>query len=549
MNKQGNLRLILAVAISFLIIFVWSYYFQENKKPNATTNETVNVATDKEAPKVNVKDVPSNLKETTKKPLLTTIDSNEFSLEIDTLGRISQVYLKNKKFTQPPQEGIFDHIFRIFGLNTSKEATLDKLAFFDDTSTYPLEIRFIDSNLNKLAFQVPYTSSASHIDLTSSNTITLTQDLGEVVIEKILTLNKDLTYKLEVKLNKEEKYLISNGSRPIADGNNYAFNGVILQKNDDKLEKIEDGNAKVEGDNFNNVRFISSVDRYYTSLFYSKNSDLNVTVGSYDKKLPLPFVNADKDISLYGFIGPKDFNLLKSIDPVLVNVVEYGYITFFAKYIFILLEFLHDYTYNWGFAIILLTIIIRILLFPLTFKGMVGMQKLKDIAPQMKEIQTKYKGDPQKIQASMMELYKKHGANPIGGCLPLLLQIPVFFAIYRVLYNAVELKNADFLLWITDLSVMDPYFVLPILMGLSMYVQQALTPSTFTDPMQQKIFKYLPVVFTIFLITFPAGLTLYWTINNVLSIVQQLAINKMLDAKKTKEIEIKEQKNKIDKKK
>ena len=132
--------------------------------------------------------------------------------------------------------------------------------------------------------------------------------------------------------------------------------------------------------------------------------------------------------------------------------------------------------------------------------------------------------------------HKKHGANPLGGCLPLILQIPVFFAIYRVLYNAVELKNAPLMWWIHDLSVMDPYFVLPILMGISMYLQQALTPTTFTDPMQAKVFKWLPVIFTIFLITFPAGLILYWTINNIISIIQQLAINKMLDARKNKEI-------------
>lgn len=162
------------------------------------------------------------------------------------------------------------------------------------------------------------------------------------------------------------------------------------------------------------------------------------------------------------------------------------------------------------------------------------MQKLKDIAPKMKEIQTRYKGDPQKMQLHMMELYKKHGANPLGGCLPLLLQIPVFFAIYRVLYNAIELKNSEWIFWISDLSAIDPYFVLPILMGVSMYISQLLTPSNFTDPMQEKIFKMLPWIFMVFFIIFPfpAGLVLYWTINNVFSIIQQLLINSLLKSKK-----------------
>ena len=138
----------------------------------------------------------------------------------------------------------------------------------------------------------------------------------------------------------------------------------------------------------------------------------------------------------------------------------------------------------------------------------------------------------QKLQTHMMELYRKHGANPLGGCLPLLLQMPIFFAIYRVLYNAIELKGAAWIGWITDLSIMDPYFVLPILMGASMFVQQHITPTSFTDPMQEKVFKYLPVIFTIFFITFPSGLVLYWLVSNIFSIAQQYTINRIMESRK-----------------
>ncbi|MGL2341557.1 membrane protein insertase YidC, partial [Helicobacter pylori] len=235
---------------------------------------------------------------------------------------------------------------------------------------------------------------------------------------------------------------------------------------------------------------------------------------------------------LHGYIGPKDYRSLKAISPMLTDVIEYGLITFFAKGVFVLLDYLYQFVGNWGWAIILLTIIVRIVLYPLSYKGMVSMQKLKELAPKMKELQEKYKGEPQKLQAHMMQLYKKHGANPLGGCLPLILQIPVFFAIYRVLYNAVELKSSEWILWIHDLSIMDPYFILPLLMGASMYWHQSVTPNTMTDPMQAKIFKLLPLLFTIFLITFPAGLVLYWTTNNILSVLQQLIINKVLENKK-----------------
>jgi YidC/Oxa1 family membrane protein insertase len=160
------------------------------------------------------------------------------------------------------------------------------------------------------------------------------------------------------------------------------------------------------------------------------------------------------------------------------------------------------------------------------------MQKLKDLAPKMKEIKEKYKGDPAKMNAHMMEMYKKHGANPMGGCLPLLLQIPVFFALYRVLLNADELQGAPWILWIENLAAMDPYFVLPVLMGASMWFQQKITPSNFTDPLQEKIFKWFPVIMTIFFVYFPSGLVLYWLVNNLFTIAQQYFINHMYEKHK-----------------
>jgi len=158
---------------------------------------------------------------------------------------------------------------------------------------------------------------------------------------------------------------------------------------------------------------------------------------------------------------------------------------------------------------------------------MMSMQKLKDLAPKMKELKEKYKGDPTKMNVKMMEMYKKHGANPMGGCLPLLLQIPVFFALYRVLLNADELQGAPWILWIENLAAMDPYFVLPILMGASMWFQQKITPSNFQDPLQEKIFKWFPVIMTVFFIYFPSGLVLYWLVNSLFTIAQQYFINHM----------------------
>lgn len=550
MDKQSNLRLILAVAISFVVIVLWSKFFapeqhiqtqktQANSVADSTNNaipqSAINNTTTQQ--NSNTKDIPITSQQSEN---LVKIEAKDFDMDIDVSGAITQVYLKADKYTQPHQEGIFTHIGRLFGMVSGENKKLDRLPLLaNNADIYPLQIRFADTNYREKAKQIKYSADRTYIKIGNhAETLTLTQDLGDLVVRKIITIEPDMTYKVQVELSKPAHYLISNGMRPNADAESYAFHGVLLQKNNGTIEKIEDGDAKAGGQNFDDALYIASVDRYYASILFNIDKPLSLSIDAVGKNFPRPFINVNstKEI-LHGYIGPKDYRVLESINPHLTSVVEYGRITFFAKYIFALLNYLHQYIGNWGLAIIILTIIIRIILFPLSFKGMVGMQKMKELAPKMKELQAKHKGDPQKLQAAMMELYKKHGANPLGGCLPLVLQIPVFFAIYRVLYNAVELKNAPLVFWIHDLSVMDPYFVLPLLMGFSMYLQQALTPTNFTDPMQEKVFKWLPVVFTLFLITFPAGLTLYWTINNIISIIQQLAINKMLEKRKLKEIE------------
>ena len=193
-----------------------------------------------------------------------------------------------------------------------------------------------------------------------------------------------------------------------------------------------------------------------------------------------------------------------------------------------LLHWIFGYVGNYGIAIIILTIIVRLLLFPLTYKGMKGMKRMQQLAPRMKKIQEKYKDNREKLNQEMMELYRKNKVNPLGGCLPLLLQIPVFIALYSALSGAVELRHAPFMLWLSDMSAPDGLGITPILMGVSLYFQQKLTPTAATmDPMQQKIMQYLPLVFTIFTFTFPAGLTLYWLTSNLLSIAQQQFLNRI----------------------
>lgn len=546
-------RIMLVVVLSIAFFGIYMYLFppkQSNTKAPATTQNTpvdsVSPISASQAPttKDTLQQVSThNL--AIKDSLIAIIESEDFEIEIDALGRIRQVSLKDKKFTHDEQESLFSIVGSWLGFGSSKKEHIEKLPLFGDLELKPLEMRFSDVGINKKAYNTPYvlqkTSNQGNriaFDGESQN-IVLTQDLGDVRITKTLTFYRNLSYDVRIEVsNPNLEYFISNGMRPMGDKDTYAFRGVLLKKEDGSIQKIEDGDGGRK--DFPKASFVASVDRYYTSLLFTPDvaKGLYISLDSDGSKNPMPYVRSSGESVLQGYIGPKDFKILESINPNLTDVVEYGMITFFARWVFWLLAWLYDVCGNWGWSIVLLTLIVRVILYPLSYKGMVSMQKLKDLAPKMKEIQERYKGDPQKLQMHMMELYKKHGANPLGGCLPLLLQIPVFFAIYRVLYNAIELKNSAWIFWINDLSAIDPYFVLPVLMGVSMYVSQRLTPSNFTDPMQEKIFKMLPWFFMVFFIIFPfpAGLVLYWTINNIFSIIQQMSINAMLERKKQAQI-------------
>ncbi|XOV86207.1 MAG: membrane protein insertase YidC [Pseudomonadota bacterium] len=230
------------------------------------------------------------------------------------------------------------------------------------------------------------------------------------------------------------------------------------------------------------------------------------------------------------YAGPKDQYRLEQITPGLDLTVDYGFLWWLAQPLFDLLNLIHGVVNNWGIAIILLTVIVKTLLYPLSAASFRSMAKMRKLQPEMVRLKERYGDDRQQFSQAMMELYKKEGANPLGGCFPILLQMPVFLALYWTLLESVELRQAPFMLWIHDLSDMDPYFVLPILMGISMYVTQMLQPEP-PDPMQAKIFKLMPIMFTFFFLWFPSGLVLYWLVNNLLSILQQWYVTRQLEKK------------------
>ena len=232
------------------------------------------------------------------------------------------------------------------------------------------------------------------------------------------------------------------------------------------------------------------------------------------------------------YAGPKDQYRLAEISPYLDLVVDYGWVWWIAQPLFWLLNKIFALVGNWGVAIILLTVVVKAAFFKLSATSYRSMARMRKVQPKMLEIREQYADDKQKQSQAMMELYRKEKVNPMGGCLPILVQMPVFIALYWVLMESVELRHAPFMLWIDDLSVMDPYFVLPVLMGASMWFMQKLNPPP-TDPMQAKIMQWLPIVFTFFFLWFPSGLVLYWVVNNLLSMAQQYVITRQIEKGET----------------
>ena len=242
-----------------------------------------------------------------------------------------------------------------------------------------------------------------------------------------------------------------------------------------------------------------------------------------------PGADAVAAMSLYA--GPQEKSRLAAVAPGFDLVVDYGWLTIIAWPLFWLLEKYHGLSGNWGVAIILLTVTIKLVFFPLSAASYKSMAKMKLITPRMTKIREMYEHDRAKMNQAMMELYKTEKINPLGGCFPILVQIPVFIALYWVLLAAIELRHAPFMLWIQDLSALDPYYVLPILMTITMVVQTRLNPVP-PDPVQAKVMQFMPFVFSVFFFFFPAGLVLYWLVNNILSILQQWQIQRMFDRDK-----------------
>lgn len=369
-------------------------------------------------------------------------------------------------------------------------------------------------------------------------------------VKKVFTFKRD-NYEIDVNYfvtAGDEKWLGSDYMQvvrtpPSTEGSNafiHTYTGGVLYNEEIKYEKYDfddlaesDINLKLKDG------WLSMIDHYFITAWIPQPAENNLYYSRFVRsknqyvlgvRSPAVVVLPGETIEIKSRLvsGPKLQYKLEEIEKGLELTVDYGILTIIAKPLFWLITFFHGLTANWGWSIILLTITVKLLFYKLSEMSYRSMARMRVVAPRIKQMKERFGDDRQAMSKAMMDMYKKEKINPMGGCLPILVQMPVFISLYWVLLGSVEMRHAPFILWLTNLTDKDPYFVLPVLMGISMFIQQKLNPAP-VDPIQQKVFQVMPFAFTFMFAFFPSGLVLYWVVNNILSIAQQYVITKRIE--------------------
>ena len=515
MENSNNRNILIAIIVVTLLITAYTYFFlPKSPEKHRTANKNTPAKTEKQ-PKLE-KGTPSVTTYKKIKGSVITVETNNYILKISSSnGAIQELILKKY-------------------LVNRKNVQLVK----SEGNYNTLETVFKDSPVEKLEETKSYVPSEKSIHLSKDNskvTLTLKKSNAEYTIIKKFTFRNNIyafDFSVKVlkngKLLKEEFSVYAGPDLGDLQKKKYSHLGAVALVDNDKIKT--DKKIKPDMD----IHWIALESKYFCFAFLPINS--NSLLAGYTKLKDGRYIyaNLTTPAELEIYAGPKSSETIAAVDHKLDKIIRFGMFGFIGKPLLYVLNWLYSIFGNYGVAIIVLTLLIRIVFYPLSFKSYKSMREMAKLQPKLKELQAKYKGKPDQLNKATMELYKKHKVNPFGGCLPMLIQIPVFFALYNVLLNAIELRGAPFVLWITDLSSKDPYYILPIIMGLTMYIQQKLTPAT-GDPTQQKIMMFLPVIFTIMFMSFPSGLVLYWTTNNILTLLQQFIDSQIIKAQEKKQ--------------
>ncbi len=508
--ENAGLRAFLAVILSMIILFGSQYLYTKYYKPSPSPETQQEQKKEEKQITPSPVQIPLPIKEEPKE-IVKDVGYREVSFE----NEVFKVVLSN--------EG-----------GTIKEVHLKK---YKDKKGNPIVLRageipalsiIKNGQFNYARVKFNVDESKASLKETDKPEIAFNYSDGEVYIKRIFIFNqKDYSIDVREEVKGLGSYYVTLGKDlGIFDKEDAPHWGPVILKEADRIElnpsKVKEMETYKEG-----VRWIAQEDKYFFSALVPVSKIDQFIVSPYNGSALISAELRDGTNQYKVFVAPKEYDYLKKFNVGLEHIVDFGFFSIIARPLFWFLKLLYSITANYGVAIIILTILVRIPFIPVVNRGQKSMQKLSELQPKLVQLKEQYKNDPQRLQKEMMELYKKYKINPMSGCLPILLQIPVFFALYKILTIAIELRQAPFIWWIQDLSAKDPYYVLPILMGVTMLIQQKMTPSTM-DSTQQKIMLLMPVVFTFLFLSFPSGLVLYWLINNVFGIAQQFYINQKI---------------------
>ena len=557
-------KTILAIVLSLAVLLVYQFFFA--KPPVPSKGAALKASTGQVQP--DAATAPASTPAAATSPALPalkaaagpqapprdiTVETAHYTAVFSTRGAALKS-LKLKGYYQDCHECTDDIWPKIKGLVTGKKDPIKpkttefvELVDVREGMPYPLAVTFPESGADIAPDEV-FDAAQSKLDLTGSEQkqqLVFSKTFHNVKIEKIFSFDPSgYIIGMDVKVHNLTGTPITQIPQlnwyqyvdPQKTDSNYGHEGPLVSVGGSvELEEVK----KLQGQSVQgpNVLWGAFESKYFIASFIPENPSLTntvmtrdeanmVAVGMKGRKEIIPGgQNSVFSYSLY--LGPKQYDLLKSLGVGLENAIDFGWFKWLAIPSLYVLNFLHGYVLNYGIAIILLTTIIKIIFWPLGNMSYKSMNAMKKLQPKIEALKQKYKKDQSKIGQETMALYREHKVNPFSGCLPMLIQIPVFFGLYKALMYSIELRHSPFFFWIQDMSAKDPYYITPIIMGATQFITQKMTPAM-GDPMQQKIMLFMPVIFTFFFLNFPSGLVIYWLWNNLLQIGQQYYINKKL---------------------
>ena len=533
-------RLLIAIVISFLIIFLYQALFVK-KEPQTTVPQQTTTQTE-----------PALKKAQPEEPLIQETEPQEEEEIRPVAGeREQKVTVRTSLYTAEwSNRGGVLKKWTLTEYNDDEGEQMELVSpLSSDFNTYPFSLNTEDPDFNESVNKALFKSSSTQIDLNNGESkeliFTYADEQGNKV-EKIFTFYGG-TYEIDIRTN------IWKNNREVEPNIVWgpSFGELLLESKQNrfgqptgvavysggKVNRHSEAKFDAEKNTYNFVQWAGYESQYFTALFITSPQKSSAAFLRQDINESAAFFLVVNHVNK-AYIGPKKYDILSEMENDAKKLIKFGLFGFISEILYKAIKVVHQAVPNWGFSIIILTFVIKILFFPLTFSSTKSMAKMQELQPKIKALKSKYKKAKQdmeqrkKLNEETMKLYKEHGVNPAGGCLPILIQLPIFWGFFRLLVVAIEFRHSPFIFWIRDLSIKDPYYITPILMGITQFINQKMTPSA-GDATQKKMMLIMPVIMTIFFMNFQSGLVLYWLTNNILQIGQQYITNRIMKKKES----------------